>query len=115
MSSTNHPGSGAVAIVGVGAILPDAPDAPSFWSRACRELGLSYQVHDLRGRYENWLRRAGIKPEVYMFLLGRRDAAEMMKAYLAVHADEAMASLREAGIHKEIKDAGLTRKDKQGG
>jgi acyl transferase domain-containing protein len=31
----NHPESGAVAIVGVGAILPDAPDASSFWQNLC--------------------------------------------------------------------------------
>ena len=47
--STSRPQSTPVAIVGVGAILPDAPDAPSFWTNL-REG--RYSISDVTDRWD---------------------------------------------------------------
>jgi integrase len=83
-------------------IWPGARNYKRYWGQACRQLGLPYRLHDLRGRYENWLRRRGVKPEIYMHLLGRRDAGVMMRDYLSIQADEALQAI-EAAIEQEKK------------
>ena len=47
--STNRSESGAVAIVGVGAILPDAPAAQAFWKNLCEG---RYSISEVTDRWD---------------------------------------------------------------